>query len=154
MPTAITHPDQLRALAQFRFELRQFMQASEQAVEQKGLHPQQHQLLLQVCGAAEGVSVSIAYVAERLGLRHNSAVELVDRCVKEDLIVRAPDPGDGRRALLSVTAKGQRLLADLSDFHAAELQERGTALIAALMQVQATGSESAGVAARRPRSRQ
>jgi len=69
----------LRSLADFRFELRSFLCFSEQAALRAGLQPQQHQLLLQVAGAPENATVTIAYAAARLGLKHNSAVELVDR---------------------------------------------------------------------------
>src|ERR1700733_10941694 len=78
----------LRTLADFRFELRRFLHFSEIAATEEGLHPQQHQLLLQVAGAPEGAVVTIAYAAERLGLRHNTVVELVNRSEGEGLLVR------------------------------------------------------------------
>ncbi|HEV2446454.1 MAG TPA: helix-turn-helix domain-containing protein, partial [Candidatus Sulfopaludibacter sp.] len=73
----------LRTLAEFRYELRCFLHFSECAALEAGLHPQQHQLLLQVAGAPESAAVTIAYAAERLGLKHNSTVELVDRSERE-----------------------------------------------------------------------
>jgi len=53
----------LRTLAEFRFELRRFLQFSESAALEVGLQPQQHQLLLQVAGAPEGTALTIAYAA-------------------------------------------------------------------------------------------
>jgi DNA-binding MarR family transcriptional regulator len=103
--------------------LRRFLIFSESAAQNAGLHPQQHQLLLQVAGAPEGTAVTIAYAAERLGLRHNSAVELVDRSVREGLLTRRNDPGDKRRALLHITHRGRQVLGRLSDEHARELNE-------------------------------
>jgi hypothetical protein len=50
----------LRTLAEFRYELRQFLHFSERAAVEAGLQPQQHQLLLQVAGASEGQAVTIA----------------------------------------------------------------------------------------------
>src|SRR5579859_1008841 len=98
MRTCIDPPDHLlQTLADFRFELRRFQQFSEGAALEAGLQPQQHQLLLQVAGAAEGTSVTIAYAANRLGLKHNSTVELVDRSVHEGLLARAADTADRRR---------------------------------------------------------
>ena len=73
--------DLVHILAEFRYQLRTFLQFSEQAAHEVRLRPQQHQLLLQVAGAPERTAASIAYVAGRLGLRHNSAVELVNRSV-------------------------------------------------------------------------
>jgi DNA-binding MarR family transcriptional regulator len=88
----------LTALAEFRFELRSFLHFSERAAVDAGLHPQQHQLLLQVAGAPTGKTVSVAYAAERLGLKHNSTVELVDRSEREGLLARTEDAADKRRA--------------------------------------------------------
>jgi DNA-binding MarR family transcriptional regulator len=125
----------LRTLADFRYELRRFMHFSESAALTAGLHPQQHQLLLQVAGAPEGTSVTIAYAAERLGLRHNSTVELVDRSVREGLFTRKTDPEDRRRAILHVTQKGRQVLSRLSDEHARELNELGPRLERALKHI-------------------
>ncbi len=64
----------LQTLADFRYVLRQFLHFSEQAATTAGLHPQQHQLLLQIAGASIGTETTVSYIAERLGLRHHSAV--------------------------------------------------------------------------------
>lgn len=132
------HPerDLIRPLAEFRYQLRRFLQFSEQAAHQASLQPQQHQLLLQVAGAAEGAQVTIAYAAERLGLRHNSVVELVNRSVGEGLLVRHKDSADARCVLLELTSKGRRILRSLSEFHAQELNELAPRLIRALKHVQ------------------
>ena len=82
----------LKTLAEFRYELRRFLLFSECAALEAGLQSQQHQLLLQVAGAPENVAVTIAYAAERLGLKHNSAVELVDTgSEREGLLERVAD---------------------------------------------------------------
>lgn len=125
----------LRTLADFRYELRRFLYFSESAAATAGLHPQQHQLLLQVAGAPEGACVTIAFAAERLGLRHNSTVELVDRSVREGLLTRKTDPDDRRRALLNVTHKGKQVLSRLSEQHARELNELGPRLERALKHI-------------------
>jgi DNA-binding MarR family transcriptional regulator len=122
----------LRRLAEFRFQLRQFLLYSERAAAHAGVHPQQHQLLLQIAGKPDGALVTIAYAAERLGLQHHSAVELVDRSVRERLLERGEDPEDARRVILVVTMKGRRVLAELSTDHACELREMGPRLVEAL----------------------
>lgn len=129
---AVSHDSLLRTLADFRYELRRFLHFSERAAEQAGLHPQQHQLLLQVAGAPEGTIVTIAYAAERLGLKHNSAVELVDRSEHEGLLTRTVDAGDKRRAILQVTRKGKHILGKLTGDHARELNELAPRLASAL----------------------
>jgi DNA-binding MarR family transcriptional regulator len=125
----------LRTLAEFRFELRCFLHFSERAALEAGLHPQQHQLLLQVAGVLEGTAVTIAYVAERLGLKHNSAVELVDRSEREGLMARTLDAADKRRAILRLTRKGKRLLGRLAGDHARELNELGPRLAKTLKNI-------------------
>jgi DNA-binding MarR family transcriptional regulator len=125
----------LRTLAEFRFELRRFLQFSESAALETGLQPQQHQLLLQVAGAPVGAAVTIAYAAERLGLKHNSAVELVDRSEREGLLTRTEDAADRRRAILRVTRKGKQVLGRLAGDHALELNERLPRLVKALKHI-------------------
>jgi DNA-binding MarR family transcriptional regulator len=133
----------LRTLAGFRFELRQFLHFSELAAIEAGLQPQQHQLLLQVAGAPEGVAVTIAFAAERLSLRHHSVVELVNRSEREGLLVRSVDAGDRRRAILRVTPKGERILDQLVDDHARELKEHAPRLAKALKRIEKYERDSA-----------
>jgi DNA-binding MarR family transcriptional regulator len=122
----------VRTLAEFRYELRRFHQFSEKAALSAGLQPRQYQLLLQVAAAPEHTAVTIAYLAERLGLKHNSTVELVDRSEKEGLVSRSEDSSDRRRTLLRVTRKGTQLLSKLAGQHAHELNEAAPRLIHAL----------------------
>ena len=131
-------PDHLLStLAEFRFELRRFLQFSEGASLEAGLQPQQHQLLLQIAGAPQATAVTIAYAASRLGLKHNSTVELVDRSEREDLIERTADKDDKRRAILRLTRKGRQVLHKLSGDHARELNDMAPRLVRALQRVQA-----------------
>ena len=142
---AVTSDPLLRTLADFRYELRRFLHFSECAALEVGLQPQQHQLLLQVAGAAEGTAVTIAYAAERLGLKHNSAVELVDRSVREGLLTRKADAGDKRRAILHITHRGRQLLGRLSGDHARELNELGPRLGRTLRQIRLHAPSQTGL---------
>jgi DNA-binding MarR family transcriptional regulator len=126
------NPLVIQTLADFRYELRRFNQFSEQAAQRQGVQTKQYQLLLQVAGAPREARVTIAYAAERMGLKHNSMVELVDRSEKQGLLARGDDPDDRRRTLLRVTRKGQQLLSRLADEHARELTERAPRMISAL----------------------
>jgi DNA-binding MarR family transcriptional regulator len=125
----------LKTLAEFRYQLRRFLLFSESAALEAGLQPQQHQLLLQVAGAPENISVTISYAAERLALKHNSTVELVDRSEREGLLERRADVDDKRRAVLRVTRKGKQVLGRLAGDHAKELNELAPRLTKALKHI-------------------
>ncbi len=131
-PTARLDLLHLRRLAEFRFQLRRFLHVSQSAEERMGLPHQQYQLLQCVGGAPEGMAPTIANVAARMLLRHNSAVELVDRTIDQGLLRRCPDPADHRCILVSVTPKGARVLASLARFHTRELEQSGPELVRAL----------------------
>lgn len=120
-------------LAEFRHQLRAFVQFSEAAAFKVDLPPQQHQLLLQIAGAQDGAVTTIGYLAERLGLRHNTTVELSKRCEDAGLLVRKHYNSDRRFVVLHLTGKGERLLEALSLAHARELNELAPELIRTLM---------------------
>ncbi|MGO9824169.1 MAG: MarR family winged helix-turn-helix transcriptional regulator [Terriglobales bacterium] len=90
----------------------------------------------------------IGELAERLQVRHHSAVELVNRLSAGGFIRRHRGGQDGREVLLSLTPKGEKVLRDLSLHHRAELRMRGPALIAALRRVIHTSKRGKGVPAR------
>lgn len=122
----------LQKLAEFRYQLRRFLHFSQAAAEQAGLRHQQYQLLQCVGGMPDGVEPTIANVAARMLLKHNSAVELVDRTIEQGLLRRSADTEDHRRILLRVTPQGERTLASLAEFHTLELEQSGPELVHAL----------------------
>ncbi|QAY97133.1 MarR family transcriptional regulator [Methylovirgula ligni] len=109
------------ALSDFRYSIRCFLEFSENAARNAGLTPQQHQALLAVRGFPPGTAVTIGDLAERLRIRHHSAVELVDRLVDADLLLRRPDALDNRRVLLSLSDAAADILSQLSAVHLDEL---------------------------------
>jgi DNA-binding MarR family transcriptional regulator len=111
-----------QALAEFRFALREFLEFSGSAAKNVGLTPQQHQAMLSIIGAPDGEAITIGFLAKRMLLKHHSTVELVDRLAELDLITRQHDAADRRKVLLSLTAKGRRLLTKLSAAHIEELR--------------------------------
>ena len=138
----------VRTLAEFRYELRRFLHFSECAALEVGLQPKQHQLLLQVAGAPRAAVVTIAYAAERLGLKHNSTVELVDRSEREGLLARTVDTDDRRRTILRVTRKGKAILGRLAGNHARELNELAPRLAQAFEEIRLHSHGVAGAGAR------
>src|SRR4029077_10939802 len=109
----LSHSDYC-ALATFRYELRRFLRFSEEAARAIGLEPRQHQLLLAVRGMPAGVAATVGALAERLQLRHHSAVELVDGGEARRLVRRPPYRADRRRVIVHLTPAGARLLRRLS----------------------------------------
>jgi DNA-binding MarR family transcriptional regulator len=112
----------LEMLAEVRYALRRFMRLGEDAARKAGLTPQQHQLLLAVKGFPGRDWATVGEVAERLQLRHHSAVGLVDRAEQLGLIARRPDPVDRRVVRISLTPAGERVLARLTPLHLVEIK--------------------------------
>jgi DNA-binding MarR family transcriptional regulator len=124
--------EHIQALADFRFTLRTFLHFSESAAIQAGLTAQQHQLLLQIAGARQGVVTTVGYLAERLVLRHHSVVELCNRCEEAGLVVRNRDPRNRRLVVLKLAPAGKKILQELSLNHSRELLQLAPQLTDAL----------------------
>src|ERR1700733_10050832 len=134
---------EFQRLAEFRFQLRRFLHFSNAAAEAAGLRPQQYQLLQCVYGMPDELPPTIAHVAARMLLKHNSAVELVDRTIEQGWLRRSTDPTDHRRILLRMTPLGEKLLGSLAAWHLRELEETGPELIRALRRVLLTPQQAA-----------
>jgi DNA-binding MarR family transcriptional regulator len=131
-----------RALSEFRYLLRCFLEFSQEAARNVGLTTRQHQALLAIKGFKEDRPVAIGDLAERLRIRHHSAVELVNRLCDAGLLVRVQDPQDQRRVLLSLTERTDEMLADLSAAHLDELSRIEPMLRRILSHRTGTGQES------------
>ncbi len=117
-PRKLTDDDFARLLG-FRDGLRRFLHWSESQAKEVGLTSAQHQLLLAIRG--HGSPPSIGDVASHLLLRHNSAVELVDRAVSAGLIDRVDDAEDQRVVRLALTEHGRECVDALAGAHLEEL---------------------------------
>src|ERR1700693_2659113 len=144
-------PAEYRALAEFCFLIRRFLNNSEKAARSVGLEPQQYQGLLTLRGLPAGQEPTIRALATRLQIRHHSAVELVDRMEKRGLFRRERSRNDRRAVLLRVTARGEKLLSRLVRHRIAEMAESGPALARALSAV--IGASRDGTAHGHPRGR-
>ena len=110
------------ALAAFRRALREFVAFSEGAARSAGLTPQQHQAILAVRGRRGPMSVG--ELADELSIRPHSALELVGRLAKAELIERTEAADDHRRIEIRLTPKADAALSTLSAAHLAELRRR------------------------------
>jgi DNA-binding MarR family transcriptional regulator len=122
-------------LAEFRYTLRRFMRFSENVVENVGLTPQQHQALLAIKGFPGRERITVGELAERLQIKHNSAVGLVNRLEAENLIDRSPALNDRRQVFISLSNHGLSILERLSNTHRDELQRLSPQLRMLLEQI-------------------
>jgi DNA-binding MarR family transcriptional regulator len=130
--------DDVRALAEWRYQIRKFLAFSEEAARSVGLEPQHHQLLLAIKGLPPGKLPIISVLADRMAVRHHTVVELADRLAVRGLIKRTQCPHDRRAVLLSLTARADYLLRRLSQQHRRQLRIAGPQLVQAISTVLTT----------------
>jgi DNA-binding MarR family transcriptional regulator len=126
---------EFRALAEFRYQIRIYLNGSEEAARNAGLEPQQYLLLLALRGLPQGREASIRELAERLQLRHHSVVELVDRLERRSLLRRERSRDDRRQVILHLTPRGEKILTRLAKQRISELRTAAPTLVRALSAV-------------------
>jgi DNA-binding MarR family transcriptional regulator len=131
-----------QALAEFRYQIRRFLHFSEQAVKGAGLERGQYQLMLAIKGMPAGVRPRIRELASRMEIRHNSAVELVNRLEAAGFVHRTRAQDDRREVLLALTPRGEKVLSELALHHHDELRSAGPELVAALRRIMREGNDS------------
>jgi len=145
-------PIDYEALADFRYEVRRFLHFAEEAARAAGIEPQQYQTLLAIRGLPKWARATIGALAERMQIRHHSAVELSGRLERAGWIKRSRSDTDRREVLLQLTRRGEKLLERLSRLHRQELRTTAPKLIEALRSVVA--NDGSLRAARKTKSRQ
>src|SRR5512146_1077009 len=94
---ALTKPEYER-VADFRYSVRRLLRQTELEAAKVGITPQHYQLMLAVKGFPGRESASITELAERLQIRHNAVIGLVNRAEERELVAREPNaPGEDRR---------------------------------------------------------
>jgi DNA-binding MarR family transcriptional regulator len=130
-----------QALAEFRYQIRRFLHFSEQAIQAAGMERGQYQLMLAIKGMPSGIRPRIRELANRMEIRHHSAVELVNRLEAGGFVHRTRAQDDRREVLLALTLKGEKVLAELALHHQEELRSAGPELVAALRRVMREGND-------------
>lgn len=123
------------ALRRFRYALRVFVRASEQAAREAGITPAHHQLLLAIHGHRGARPPIVTEIAETLQLKHHSTVELIDRASEAGLVERRTADSDHRRQELTLTGEGLDVLEQLSVFHRDELRRFRTEMVDILQEL-------------------
>jgi len=121
-----------RALAELRYRIRQFVGEGDAIARAAGLEPQQYLLLLALRGLPEGEEATIRTRADRLALKHHSAVELIDRMETHGYVRRNRSRDDRRRVLVALLPRGEKLLEQVARDRIGELRTSGAALANAI----------------------
>jgi len=118
-----------RALAELRYRIRLFLRAGDSTAYAQGLEPQQYQMLLAIRGLDEKEPGTIGNLAEKLAIKHHSAVELIDRLEKRGYVKRLRDKNDRRQVHVLLLPRGEKALAGVVEERISELRATGAALV-------------------------
>ena len=121
-----------RALAEFRYHIDRYLDFSDQAAKAAGLEPKQYRLLLVIKGLPESLDPTVGALAERLHIRHHSAVELVNRAEENKLVERTRS---GSFVFVRLTKQGQRVLERAVKERLEQLHVAGPILVNTLQQL-------------------
>jgi DNA-binding MarR family transcriptional regulator len=104
-------------LAELRHALRRFARHTELESRRRGVSPQQYLLMLAIKGFPGRDQANITELAERLQVRHNAVIGLVNRAETHGLVVRIQDAdrGDRRVVLVRLTDLGERVLQAMAE---------------------------------------
>src|SRR2546426_9692130 len=117
-----------QALAELRCLIGKFVREGDAVARSAGVEPQQYLLLLALRGLPGGVEASIRTLADRLALKHHSAVELIDRLEAHGYVRRSRSRDDRRRVLVGLLPRGEKLLEQVARDRIGELRASGAAL--------------------------
>jgi DNA-binding MarR family transcriptional regulator len=123
---------QYQALAELRYRIRKFLNEGDEVAREAGLEPAQYLLLLAIRGLPEGKTATIQTLAERLALKHQSVVELIDRMEIHGYVRRIRSRDDRRHVLVSILPRGEKLLERVARHRFSELRSSGTNLVKAI----------------------
>ncbi len=132
MPLSMLGDQEYRELAEFRYQIRRFLRVTEDESRKAGIEPQQYLLLIAVRGMPNGLTPTLTNIAERLQLRHNSVVELVDRCEERGLVTRSAEQDDRRTVAVALTDEGAMILERLATLFHKQLRQLAPELVGAL----------------------
>jgi DNA-binding MarR family transcriptional regulator len=147
-----------QALAELRYRIRRFVGEGDAVARAASLEPQQYLLLLAIRGLPDGAEATIRTLAERLAVKHHSAVELIDRLEAHGYVRRSRSRDDRRRVLVALLPRGEKLLEQVARDRISELRASGAALantISALLEIDrpSPGKKQTGGSSKRSKER-
>jgi DNA-binding MarR family transcriptional regulator len=115
-PTSELAKEDFERLATLRHAIRRLARQTELEARNAGIAPQQYLLMLNIKGFPGREWANITELAERLQVRHNAVIGLVNRAVARGLVMRVQDAevGDRRVVQVRLTELGERILQQLA----------------------------------------
>lgn len=117
IPVTADIPEEYKLIASWRSSLREFFAASKRILRDHGVTSMQYQALVAIRTCEDPDGMNMNGLAAYLGVRHNSAVGLVNRLQALGLVVRLRSERDRRVAHLRLTPKGESTLRALVEAH-------------------------------------
>lgn len=100
-----------------------FSAANREVLGEFGVTAQQCACLVEThCAEAQG-PLTVGELAERLRVRHNTAVGAITQLCEQGLLLRVRDSQDGRKVRVKLTKKGQQTLEQLARAYWQALRE-------------------------------
>ena len=117
IPELAPIPEEYRLIASWRATLREFFTASKRILKNHSVTSMQYQALVAIRTSDEPEGINMNGLAAYLGVRHNSAVGLVNRLQTQGLVQRLRSDRDRRVAHLRLTQEGEACLKELVEAH-------------------------------------
>jgi DNA-binding MarR family transcriptional regulator len=125
------------ALAAFRYAMRKFLSFSKRALaDEAQLTPEQYEALLALKAFSSSTGLTIRDLSERLQVKHNTAVGIVNKLEAISLLRREPGVLDRRHVFLKLLPEGDQLLARVAAIHREEMRMRSPEMVEALVRLQ------------------
>lgn len=117
LPELAPVPEEYRLIASWRSTLRDFFTASKHILKGHSVTSMQYQALVAIRTSEDPEGINMNGLAAYLGVRHNSAVGLVNRLQAQGLVRRLRSDRDRRVAHLRLTREGEACLKELVEAH-------------------------------------
>jgi DNA-binding MarR family transcriptional regulator len=125
------------ALAAFRYAMRKFLSFSKRTLaDEAQFTPEQYEALLALKAFSSSTGLTIRDLSERLQVKHNTAVGIVNKLEAMWLLRREPGVLDRRQVFLKLLPAGDQLLARVAAIHREEMRMRSPEMIEALVRLQ------------------
>jgi DNA-binding MarR family transcriptional regulator len=132
MSATVTRRDYC-SLASLRYLLRKFLRFSKDLANNRAkLTPEQYEALLALKAFSTDDGLTVGQLAERVQVRHHTAVSLTDKLAARKLLTKRRGSADRRYVYVKLTAEGDRLVTRLAAAHRREIRKHAAQMIRSL----------------------